>query len=87
MVFEIPDNVLLDFMRKMPETKELKSRSAAGRRKNILDWISKSLRNGTAPCGIQVGFLCGIMRTAVQEGYIRYDPETHTWQGVDYGAD
>lgn len=86
MVIEIAD-ILLDFMREMPEQKELKSNSAAGSRKNILDWISRSLRNGTAPCGIQVGFLYEIMRTAIQKGFIRYDPETHTWQGVDYEAD
>lgn len=87
MMIETPD-ILLDFMRKMPEQKEAEGgTSSAIRRKNVLNWISGSLSDGTAPCGIHVGFLCAIMKTAIQQGYIRYDPKTHTWRGVDYEAD
>lgn len=87
MVIEIPDE-LLDFMRKMPEQKEQKSgKSSAMRRKNVLDWINHSLRNGTAYCAVSVTICSKIMETAAQEGYIRFDPETRAWQGVDYEAD
>lgn len=42
----------------------------------VLKWVSS--QPGLA------GFLVSKLK---DWGYIRYDPETHTWQGVDYEAD
>lgn len=42
----------------------------------VLKWISE-----------RPGLLTYVFDKLAQGGYIEYDPETNTWQGVDYDGD
>lgn len=45
-------------------------------RDEVLQWVSK-----------QPELVSFLVSKLADWGYIRFDPETRTWQGVDYGAD
>lgn len=63
--------------RHMPPLKKRRPETEYDAKKDeVLKWISNQQE--------LMWFLADKLR---DWGYIRFDPETHTWQGVDYEAD
>lgn len=90
MLIEIPNN-WIDFMKKMPKQKEVDIGEPGAhmtRDKNVLKWIRQALYGDVGlSCVPAFIIYVEIEKKAEQLGLITFDPETRTWQGVDYGGD
>ena len=79
MILEIPDRVLLH-MREMPPQKIDKSKPSR-RKYNLHLWIGRM-----SHVAIFMTYRA-IAKRAEEMGWIKFDPETETWKGVDYHGD
>lgn len=90
MIIEIPDN-WMDFMKKMPGQKGVRAGTPdlhMMRSDGVMQWISQAIRERMPLTDVMMLFVCGgIAKRAEELQLIVYDPETHTWRGVDYEAD
>lgn len=88
MLIEIPDG-WIDFMKRMPDREGIepgKPDLHMMHSDGITQWISQII--GTGISSVVILYVCGgIAKRAEELGLMTYDPETHTWKGVDYGED
>jgi len=80
MLIEVPDS-LLHCMKKMPPQKIEKKRRRM-QNFNVLSWI-----------GANQGYIAAVIayraiaKRSMELGFTNFDPDTETWQGVDYHED
>lgn len=81
MTIEIPDR-FLELMKKMPAV------SKSGKYKHVKDGdLLAKIIHKKELCVTMVIVCRAIAKRSEEMGWIRFDPDTQTWQGVDYDGD